>query len=71
MISLGIYAIFTALFALANYLMVIGERNGTVESMEPIAGMLMGLVMFPIFSIGLPLWLAHKWKLEFSFWPRG
>jgi hypothetical protein len=51
--------------------MLIGERNGTTESLEPVAGMIMGLVMFPIFSIGLPLWLAHTWKLEFSFWPRG
>lgn len=70
-ITLGIYVVFVALFALANALMLHGERNGTIESMEPIAGMIMGLVMFPIFSIGLPLWLARKWKLEFSFWPRG
>jgi hypothetical protein len=69
-IILGIYAIFTALFALANYLMVLGERNGTLASMEPISGMIMGFVMFPVFCIGLPLWLARKWNLEFSFWPR-
>ncbi len=70
-ITLGIYIVFVALFALANGLMVVGERNGTTESLEPVAGMIMGLVMFPVFSIGLPLWLARKWKLEFSFWPRG
>jgi hypothetical protein len=70
-ITLGIYMIFIALFALANSLMLLGERNGTVESIEPIAGMIMGLLMFPVFSITLPLWLAHKWKLDFSFWPRG
>lgn len=70
-ITLSIYVVFTALFALANYLMVLGERNGTVETMEPIAGMIMGFVMFPVLSIGLPLWLARKWELAFSFWPRG
>ena len=70
-ITMAIYGIFTALFTLANFLMLMAERNGTVESMEPIAGMIMGLLMFPVFSIGLPLWLARKWKLEFSFWPRG
>jgi hypothetical protein len=69
-ITLGIYVIFTALFALVNYLMILGEQNGTVEILEPVSGMIMGFVMFPIFCIGLPLWLARKWKLDFSFWPR-
>lgn len=70
-VTLGIYLIFTALFALANYLMFMAERNGTVESIEPIAGMIMGLLMFPVFSIALPLWLARKWNLDYSFCPRG
>lgn len=69
-ITLGIYLVFVALFALANSLILVGEHNGKVEVLEPIAGMLMGFVMFPIFCIGLPLWLACKWKLDFSFWPR-
>lgn len=70
-ITLGIYLVFTALFAVANYLMFMAEQNGTVEIMEPIAGMIMGFLMFPVFSIALPLWLARKWNLDFSFWPRG
>jgi hypothetical protein len=69
-IALGIYLVFTLLFLAANLLNVIGERNGTHEAMESIAGIIMGLVMFPVFCIGLPLWLARKWELEFSFWPR-
>lgn len=69
-ISLGIYVIFTGLFMVANLLMVVGERNGTTGTLEPIAGMLMGFLMFPVFCIGLPLWLARKWALEFAFWPR-
>jgi len=70
-ITMAIYGIFTALFTLANFLMLMAQRKGAVDSMEPIAGMIMGGLMFPVFSIGLPLWLAHKWNLDFSFWPRG
>jgi len=38
--------------------------------MEPIAGMILGFVAIPVFAIALPLWLARRWKLEYSFWPR-
>ena len=69
-IALGIYLIYTLLLLIANVLNYLGEKNGTLETMEPIAGMLMGLLAIPVFSIALPLWLARKWNLEFSFWPR-
>jgi hypothetical protein len=69
-IALGIYLIYTLLLLIANVLNYLGEKNGTLETMEPIAGMLIGLLAIPVFSIALPLWLARKWGLEFSFWPQ-
>jgi hypothetical protein len=69
-IALCVYLIFCLLIAAANLLNQIGERNGTLETLESLAGMLIGFVAFPIFCIGLPLWLSRRWKLEFSFWPR-
>jgi membrane protease YdiL (CAAX protease family) len=69
-IALGIYVVFTLLFLVCNLLVATGERNGTLETLEPIAGAIMGLVMFPVFCIGLPLWLARRWGLEYAFWPR-
>ena len=69
-IALGIYLIYTLLLLVANVLNYLGEKNGTLETMESIAGMIMGLLAIPIFCIALPLWLARKWNLEFSFWPR-
>jgi membrane protease YdiL (CAAX protease family) len=69
-IALGIYLIYTLLLLIANVLNYLGEKNGTLETMEPIAGILMGLLAIPVFCIALPLWLARKWGLEFSFWPR-
>ena len=70
-IALAVYAGFTLLFLAANTIHYIGERDGTLETMEPIAGMILGFLVFPVFCIGLPLWLARRWKLEYSFWPRG
>jgi len=69
-IALVIYLIYTLLLLIANVLNYLGEKNGTLETMEPIAGILLGLLAIPVFSIALPLWLARKWGLEFSFWPR-
>lgn len=68
--SLGIYLIYTLLLLIANLLNYVGEINGTLETMEPIAGMIMGFVAIPVFAIILPLWLARRWDLEFAFWPR-
>jgi hypothetical protein len=69
-IALAIYLAFTLLILAANVLNYVGERNGTLETMEPIAGILMGFLAFPVFCLALPLWLARRWKLEFAFWPR-
>jgi hypothetical protein len=63
-IALGIYLIYTLLLLIANVLNYLGEKNGTLETMEPIAGMLMGLLAIPVFSIVLPLWLARKYELR-------
>jgi hypothetical protein len=69
-IALAIYLIFTLLIGVANVLNAVGERDGTLATLEPIAGLLMGFIAFPVFCIGLPLWLARRWGLTFSFWPR-
>jgi hypothetical protein len=69
-IALAIYLIFALLILAANVLNYIGERDGTLETMEPIAGILMGLLAIPVFCIALPLWLARRWELEVAFWPR-
>jgi hypothetical protein len=68
--ALAVYAAFTLLFLAANVINCLGERDGTLEVMEPIAGMILGFLVFPVFCIGLPLWLGRRWKLEYSFWPR-
>jgi membrane protease YdiL (CAAX protease family) len=71
LIALAIYMSFTLLFLAANVINYLGERDGALEVMEPIAGMILGFLVFPVFCIGLPLWLARRWELEYSFWPRG
>jgi hypothetical protein len=53
-IGLTVYLIFTLLIGIANLLNAVGERNGTLETLEPIAGLLMGFLAFPVFCIGLP-----------------
>lgn len=71
LVALAVYAGFTLLFLAANIINYLGERDSTLEVMEPIAGMILGFLVFPVFCIGLPLWLARRWELEYSFWPRG
>jgi len=69
-VVLLIYTLYTLLILCANVLNYVGERDGTLETMEPIAGMILGFVAIPVFAIALPLWLARRWDLEYSFWPR-
>lgn len=70
-IALGVYLGFTLCFLAANAMMAYAEATGRVAALEPIAGMLLGLLAFPVFAIGLPLWLARRWGLTVSFWPKG
>ncbi|MBN1121913.1 MAG: hypothetical protein JXJ17_12600 [Anaerolineae bacterium] len=70
-ISLALYAGFTLTFLAANILSNAAEKGINPELNESIAGMLLGFLAFPVFCIGLPLYLARRWELEFSFWPRG
>lgn len=65
-----VYVCFTLLFLASNVLMDIDMRDGVEGTLGSISGMLLGFVAFPIFCIALPLWLARRWNLEFSFWPR-
>ncbi len=70
-IALSIYAAFTLTFLASNILSQAAENGINPELTESIAGMLLGFLAFPVFCIGLPLYLARRWGLEFSFWPRG
>jgi hypothetical protein len=70
LIALAVDTGFTLLFLAANIIHHLGERNGTLEVMEPIAGMILGFLVFPVFCIGLPLWRARRWELEYPSWPR-
>jgi hypothetical protein len=69
-IALGVYLGFTLLFLAANVLTSIDEQDGQLGALESIAGMILGFLAFPVFCIGLPLWLARRWDLDFAFWPR-
>ena len=40
------------------------------SSYEMISGILFGFIGIPVFSIILPLWIAKRWRLHYSFWPR-
>ncbi|MFH1825219.1 MAG: CPBP family glutamic-type intramembrane protease [Candidatus Firestonebacteria bacterium] len=40
------------------------------KNLEEVSGILFGFIGIPIFSIILPLWLAKKWQLPYSFWPK-
>lgn len=68
--ALAVYLAFTLLLFVANVLPALGEQYGTLETLEPIAEMIMGMVAIPLFALVLPLWLARRWGLEFAFWPR-
>jgi hypothetical protein len=70
-IVLALYAAFTLTFLAANILSQAAEKGINPEQNESIAGMLLGFLAFPVFCIGLPLYFARRWGLEFSFWPRG
>lgn len=70
LIALAVYLAFTLLILIANVLNYVGARDGRLETMQSVAGILMGFLAFPVFCIGLPLWLARHWELEFAFWPR-
>jgi len=64
-----IYLVYVVIIFLANVLM----RQSIItdnEMYEAIGGMLFGFLGIPVLSIILPLWLAKKWKLHYSFWPR-
>lgn len=68
-ITLSIYIIYVGIILLANILMRMSISNHN-ENLEAISGMLFGFIGIPIFSLILPLWLAKKWQLPYSFWPK-
>jgi len=53
----------------SNYLMNIAETIKD-EKFEMLSGILFGFIGVPIFSVILPLYLANKWKLNYSLWPK-
>ncbi len=46
------------------------SESSNNETFEIISGILFGFIGIPVFSLFLPLWLAKKWKLNYSFWPK-
>ena len=64
-----VYIIYVGLIALSNFFMKMSVTNHN-ESYEAISGIIFGFIAIPIFSIIMPIFLAKKWKLDFSFWPK-
>ena len=64
-----IFVVYCTIIFLSNYFMSIGEKSGD-EKYEMLSGILFGFIGIPVFSIILPLFLANKWKLDYSLWPK-
>lgn len=63
----GVLLVFSALIALANAL---AAQSRHEESLWMVAsGVTMGLIAIPVFAIGLPVYLARRWRLPHSWWP--
>jgi len=69
LISTLVFITFCLIILVSNYLMNIAETNKD-EKFEMFSGMLFGFIGVPVFSIILPLYLANKWKLNYSLWPK-
>lgn len=68
-VAFAVFLAFTLLIAVAN--LFADWSGGDEESPWMTAsGMLMGFVAIPVFSVALPLWLAVRWNLPRSWWPR-
>lgn len=68
-IACSVYIIYTGLIALSNFFMKMSLINHN-DSYEAISGIIFGFIAIPIFSIFIPFFLAIKWKLDYSFWPK-
>lgn len=68
-ICIIIYIFYVSIILLANIFMRQSELNNN-KTYEMISGILFGFIGIPIFSIIIPIWLAKKWGLDFSFWPK-
>lgn len=70
LISLGVYLAYVILILAANLMPQQAQGTPAFETWYEISGISMGLFTIPVLSIILPLWLARKWNLDVSFWPR-
>ncbi|MCP4540256.1 MAG: hypothetical protein GY832_24215 [Chloroflexi bacterium] len=68
-VAFVIYILYVGTISLANILMRTSLITGN-EMYETIGGMLFGFISIPLLSIILPLLLAKKWNLQYSFWPK-
>lgn len=68
-IAVSVLVIYSALIFISNILTSNAVSTGN-EGLEIISGMIFAFVAIPVFSIILPLWLANKWSLQYSFWPK-
>ena len=64
-----IFIVYCTIMFLSNYFMLIGV-NTNDEKYEMISGILFGFIGIPVISIFLPLYLANKWDLDYSLWPK-
>jgi len=67
-IAFGVFATYSLLILLANWFAAQtgGDENSPLMA---VSGILMAFVAIPVFSIAIPLWLARRWKLAYSWWP--
>jgi len=68
-IGMLIFIIYCLIIILSNYFMSKADTLNN-ENYEMISGILFGFIGIPIFSIIVPIYLANKWKLDYSIWPK-
>jgi len=67
--ALLLYVLFTAVIYLSNRLMAGFNMTGEMW-MRTTSLILMVLIAIPVTGIILPVYLAKKWELTYSYWPR-
>ncbi|MBN1416143.1 MAG: hypothetical protein JW973_13660 [Bacteroidales bacterium] len=68
-IALTVFAGYAATMFASNILMEKAMLT-QIENYEMLSGVLLGFVGIPLLSIILPLYLANKWKIPYSVWPK-
>lgn len=64
-----IFIIYCALMTLSNHFASLFESTED-ETYQMISGVLFGFIAIPVFGIILPIYLANKWNLDYSLFPK-